>query len=144
MNPLILERLNQTNLRQWCRRRQIDLCLLFGSSVSGNVHPNSDVDIAISSISNELSEIKLSLIGELEDMIQAEVDLTILHADMSPLLLYEIMIKGQPLFVSKPEILIEKQIYALKLYEDVPFLTKWQDLALSVNLERFKNVTANY
>jgi len=36
--------------------------------------------------------------------------------------------------------LIEKQIYAIKMYEDYPFLTKYQELALKVNLERLKNV----
>jgi|GEM_PF-1783599 len=140
----IQKKLNQTDLPGWCQNHQIDLCILFGSSVSGRVHPNSDVDIAISSQSNDLAVIKVQLIGELTDIFQAEIDLIILHADMSPLLLYEIMIKGQPLFVSNREILIEKQIYAIKLYEDVPFLKKWQDLSHSVNLERLKNVTANY
>jgi len=80
----------------------------------------------------------------LEDIIKSTIDLIIFHADMSPLLLYEILIKGKPLYISDPEIYIKKQIYAIKLYEDVPFLKKWQDLSLSVNLDRLKNVTAAY
>lgn len=142
--PLNLEKINQPALTNWCKKYQIDLCILFGSNATGRVHPRSDVDLALYSKITNLMELKLQLIGELEDLLQAEVDLTILHGDMSPLLLHEILLKGNPLFVSRREILIEKQIYAIKMYSDVPFLTKYQDLSLKRNLERFKNVTGNY
>lgn len=105
------------------------------------MHPRSDVDLAIYSAATALIDLKLQLIGELEDLLQAEIDLTIWHGDMSPLLMHEIMTKGKPLFVSNRKILIEKQIYAIKMYEDYPFLTKYQELAMKVNLERLKNVT---
>jgi len=117
--------------------------MLFGSTVTGKVHPHSDVDVAIYSEVTDLMDLKLRLIGELEDLLQAEIDLTILHRDMSPLLLHEIMLKGKPLFVSNRDIFIEWQMYAIKLYDDVPFLTKYQDLSLKINRERFKDVTGN-
>lgn len=145
MTLCIHEKIDNSLLKKWCQKHQIDLCILFGSSVTGKIHKNSDIDIAaIYSSKNELLKIKLQLIGELEDIIGSTVDLTILHADMSPLLLYEIMVKDKPLYISDPDIYIEKQIYAIKLYDDVPFLKKWQDLSFSVNLEKLKNVTADY
>jgi len=138
------ENMNKTLLSRWCQKHQIDFCILFGSRVTGKTHRNSDVDLAIYCKKHELSGKKLQLIGELEDIVLATIDLTILHADMSPLLLYEIMINGKPLYISNQEIFIEKKIYAIKLYADVPFLKKWQDLSLSVKLKRLKNVTSNY
>jgi len=136
----IQKRIDNILLNQWCQKNQIDFCVLFGSSVTGKVHQNSDIDLAVFSAKNGLLQKKLQLIGELEDIIGATVDLTILHADMSPLLLHEIITKGKPLYISNPEIYIEKQIYAIKLYDDVPFLKKWQDLSLSMKLKRLKNV----
>jgi len=58
------------------------------------MHPHSDVDLAIYSSVTALTDLKLQLIGELEDLLKAEVDLTIWHGDMSPLLMFEIMTKG--------------------------------------------------
>jgi len=133
-------KINNILLTCWCQKHKIDFCLLFGSSVTGKVHQNSDIDLAIFSAKNGLLQKKLQLIGELEDTIDATVDLTILHADISPLLLHEIMTKGKLLYNSNPEIYIDKQIYAIKLYDDVPFLKKWQDLTLSMRLKRLKNV----
>lgn len=144
MIPSILEKPNHPALASWCTKHRIDWCILFGSGASGKMHPRSDVDLAIYSSVTALTDLKLQLIGELEDLLQAEVDLTIWHSDMSPLLMFEIMTKGKPLFVSNRDILIEKQIYAIKMYEDYPFLTKYQELAMKVNLERLKNVTRNY
>ena len=135
--------IDKTTLTNWCNKHRIDLCMLFGSTVTGKVHPHSDVDVAIYSEVTDLMDLKLRLIGELEDLLQAEIDLTILHRDMSPLLLHEIMLKGKPLFVSNRDIFIEWQMYAIKLYDDVPFLTKYQDLSLKINRERFKDVTGN-
>jgi len=136
-------KIDDSLLNRWCRKHQIDFCVLFGSSVTGKVHQNSDIDLAIFRPKNGLLQKKLQLIGELEDLIGATIDLTILHADMSPLLLHEIMTKGKPLYISNPEIYIEKQIYAIKLYDDVPFLKKWQDLSLSIRMKRLKNVISS-
>jgi len=137
------QKIDNKLLNQWCQKHQIDFCILFGSSVSGKVHQNSDIDLAVFSAKNGLMQKKLQLIGELEDIIGATIDLIILHADMSPLLLHEIMTKGKPLYISNPEIYIEKQIYAIKLYDDVAFLKRWQDLSLSLRLKRLKNVVSN-
>lgn len=139
----IKQHIDKSGLAVWCKGNRIDLCILFGSHASGKVHPRSDVDLAIYSEVTDLTELKLRLIGELEDVFQAEIDLTILHHDMSPLLLHEIMLKGKPLFVSNRDIFIEWQIYAIKMYDDVPFLTKYQDLSLKINREHFKHVTGN-
>ncbi len=137
-------KINDPLLHKWCQKHQIDFCILFGSAVTGKRHLRSDIDIAISSEQKNLQDRKLQLIGELEDIVKDTVDLVIFHSDMSPLLLYEIMIKGKPLYVADRDKYIEKQIYALKLYDDVPFLKKWQDLSLSIKLARLKDVTSRY
>lgn len=144
MKIYIQEQINNTMLDQWCQKHQIDFCILFGSAVTGKVHNNSDIDIAVYSAKKKLHQEKLHLIGELEDIFDAPIDLVILHSDMSPLLLHEIMMNGKPLYISNRDIYIEKQIYAIKLYDDVPLLKKWQDLSLSVKLRKLKDVTSNY
>ncbi|MDZ7262324.1 MAG: nucleotidyltransferase domain-containing protein [candidate division KSB1 bacterium] len=136
--------LNSSVLKSWCQKNQIDLCILFGSSVAGRVHARSDVDIALYAKKKDLLNHKLRLIGELEDIIEKTVDLMVLHPDMSPLLRHEIMTKGISLYISDRDIYIEQKIYAIKLYEDVPFLKKWQDLSLSVKLKKLKDATSGY
>jgi len=140
MTAHIQTKIDDILLTRWCQKHQIDFCVLFGSTVTGKVHQHSDMDLAVFSAKNGLLQKKLQLIGELEDIIGTAVDLIIIHSDMSPLLLHEIMTKGKPLYIASPEIYFEQQIYAIKLYDDVPFLKKWQDLSLSVKLKRLKNV----
>ncbi len=54
----IQEKINKILLSQWCQKHQIDFCILFGSSVTGQLHKNSDIDIAVYSSKNELLKIK--------------------------------------------------------------------------------------
>jgi len=143
MPKTIHQKYKNPALKHWCQKHQLNFCILFGSSVNGPVHAHSDIDIAIES-SLDLAPQKLVLIGELQDILDGEIDLVIFHRDMPPLLLYEIMVKGVPLFIANKNIYLEKQIYAIKFYDDVAFLKKWQDLSLKTNLERLKNVTHNY
>jgi predicted nucleotidyltransferase len=34
-------------LAEWCGKRPLRLCVLFGSQATGKAHPRSDVDLAI-------------------------------------------------------------------------------------------------
>jgi len=135
--------INNTLLNQWCKNNGIDLCILFGSVVSEKTHANSDLDIAIYCENRELIDLKLKLMGELEDIFKTTIDLVILRPDMSPLLRHEILLKGKPLYISDQKLYIEQLIYTVKLYDDVPFLNKWQDLSLSVKFRKLKDVASN-
>ncbi|MBN1350132.1 nucleotidyltransferase domain-containing protein [candidate division KSB1 bacterium] len=130
-------------INSWCKKNHIDLCLLFGSFASAKHHANSDIDIALYSSKIDLLPHKLHLIGELEPITGGFLDLVILYRDMDPLLRFEILTKGIPLFIAKKSIYIEQQIYAIKLNEDVSFLKRWQALSIDMKLERLKHGTAN-
>lgn len=100
------------------RHYGIRLLLLFGSSVTGNVHPRSDVDLAVL-----LDRPRLSL-GEHAELIHElqrlfpdrEVDLAILnHAD--PLFLKKITDSCRLLHGS-PSVLQRLKLLAFKRYQD--------------------------
>jgi predicted nucleotidyltransferase len=131
-------------LPAWCQGHQIDLCILFGSCASQTEHALSDIDIALYSQHKNLLDWKLRLVGELEEMIPgAPIDVVIIHRDMSLLLRHEILLKGKPLFISNRRIYDEQIMYAVKMYDDVSFLKKYQDIVLETKLRKLKDVSTN-
>lgn len=98
MPKTIHKKFQNPAIKHWCQKHQLNFCILFGSSVNGPVHAHSDIDIAIES-SLDLAPQKLVSIGELQDILDGEIDLVIFHKP--PLLLFEIMVKGAPLFIAK-------------------------------------------
>ena len=112
---------------------------MFGSQVTGKIHHNSDIDIAVFSKEKNLLPDKLRLMGELEDIINSPVDLVVIHQNISLLLLHEIMTKGKPLYMTNSDIFFEKKIYGIKIFEDFQFLKRYQEESLSFKLKRLKD-----
>jgi len=108
----------QGDLKDIAEKHGIVLALKFGSSVKGQVHPKSDVDLAILL---DRSSISLQDHAELLQSLQPlfpdrELDLALInHAD--PLLLKKITDNCELLFGS-PERLQALKIYAFKRYQD--------------------------
>src|SRR5512136_732965 len=106
------------SLSDVCQRHGVVLLLQFGSTVSGPVRPDSDLDLAV-----QLSDPELSFerFGELHHDLQQlfqnrEIDLSIInHAD--PLFLKKIVERCQLLYGSVRR-LQELRIYAFKRYQD--------------------------
>jgi predicted nucleotidyltransferase len=105
-------------LEKIARRHGIELILQFGSLVTGQVHPRSDLDLALlfdrPAVSfEELADLRHEL-GSLDP--DREVDLAIInHAD--PLFLKKITEQCRLLHGS-PRRLAELRIYAFKRYQD--------------------------
>ena len=106
------------DLEQIARRHGIELLLEFGSMVTGQVHPRSDLDLAVLFNRPVVSFEKLAdLRHELQSLNpEREVDLAIInHAD--PLFLRRITERCRLLF-GPPRRLAELKIYAFKRYQD--------------------------
>jgi predicted nucleotidyltransferase len=123
-------------LSGFCRKNSIDLLILFGSHARGEIHPASDVDIAIKFRRGaEIS--KLELIYKLNDLFNGkDVDLVILTANTDPLLLYEVFSNGRPLYEEDPDIFEKEKLRAWKLYLDTAKIRELQKKYLKETVER--------
>ena len=100
------------------RRRGIRLLLQFGSSVTGRLHPGSDVDLGVllDRAPTSLAD-HADLVAELQALVpDREVDVAIInHAD--PLFLKKIT-EAVKLLYGSPRALHELKMYAFKRYQD--------------------------
>jgi len=99
-------------------RHRIRLLLQHGSTVTGLVHPNSDVDVAVLFEPGEASvRAVAALSGELQAFFPgSDLDLSVInHAD--PLFLKKILERCRLLF-GEPRVLSELRLYAFRRYQD--------------------------
>jgi predicted nucleotidyltransferase len=110
--------MNIRGIKTFCRTHGIALMVLFGSSAGTKEGSANDLDIAVKfKHGKEVS--KLKLIYKLDDLFYGiKIDLVLLTADTSPLLLHEIYQKGECLFEFKKDIFLMEKLRAWKLYLD--------------------------
>ena len=110
--------MKDARLEEIARRHGIRLLLQFGSTVSGRVHPRSDVDLSVllHRPSGSLRE-RAELLHDLQSLFpHREVDLVLInHAD--PLLLKKIMEAPRLLHGTVRQVQ-ELRIYAFKRHQD--------------------------
>jgi predicted nucleotidyltransferase len=107
-----------TDLERLARTYGIRLVLQFGSSVTGRLHPGSDVDVAVLLDRPQLTLAeRAGLLHELQPLFpDREVDLAILnHAD--PLFLKKVT-EDCRLLHGAPAELARLKLYAFKRYQD--------------------------
>ena len=105
-------------LEEIAQRHGIELILEFGSMVTGNVHPRSDVDLAVLFRGRTPSLRELAGLGHALQALHPgrEVDVAVInHAD--PLFLRKITERCRLLHGSRRR-LAELRIYAFKRYQD--------------------------
>jgi len=105
-------------LDEIARRHGIELIVQFGSSVSGLMHPGSDIDLAV--LFRHVPESYAGL-GDLEADLQAlaperEVDLGVLNR-ADPLFLKQVMDHARLLYGSRQRF-EQMQLYAFRRYQD--------------------------
>ncbi|HAK88118.1 MAG: hypothetical protein A2077_02905 [Nitrospirae bacterium GWC2_46_6] len=132
--------MESADIRRFCEENNIELLVLFGSHVSGETHPESDVDVAVKF--GEKAEVsKLELIYRLDNILDGKnIDLVILTSDTAPLLLYEIFFNGRPLYERITGIFDAEKLRAWKLYIDTKKLRAMQKKYLKEFTERISNV----
>ena len=132
--------MKNSNVQSFCERNDIELLILFGSHVSGEAHPGSDIDVAVK-FRGEAGVSKLELIYQLDDIFNGrDIDLVILTADTEPLLLYEIFSNGKLLYERSPGIFDAGKLRAWKLYLDTEKLRTMQKRYLKKFVERISHV----
>lgn len=113
-------------LTQICRRFGINLLVLFGSRAKGWADAESDFDIGvwIEDYQDDWRR-EAELWGVLSDVFKAgELDMVVLNrADGA--LSYEIACYGKPLFESRPFLFQKFQVLAMKRYEDMKKINRW-------------------
>ncbi len=131
--------MGNTDIRRFCEENNIELLVLFGSHASGEIHPESDIDVAVKlKGGSEVS--KLELIYRLDNILNGgNIDLVILTPDTEPLLLYEIFFNGRPLYERIPGIFDAEKLRAWKLYIDTEKLRVIQTKYLKEFAERISN-----
>ena len=108
---------NQKAIKKIAKTYNLSLILIFGSYITGKVHPNSDLDIAVTAKRELEQENHSQLLFDLGEIFpKNEIDLVLInHAD--PLLLKKISENCKILYGSE-RLLAEFKIYAFKKYCD--------------------------
>ena len=88
--------------RNWCQQCPMQLCVLFGSQVTGKTHPHSDVDLALWPTRTLSPLTRLRWLRELETALDQDVSLVLVSQDLDPVLGFEIMQQGCLVFEDTP------------------------------------------
>lgn len=105
--------------------------MLFGSQATGQVHPRSDVDIALFSYKAKLRPQIVTLAGALEDFLGREADLTIIDGETDPVLRLEVFRKVKCLYEAEPWLFFAQKCAAMRIYEDTAYLRRMRDTRLA-------------
>ncbi len=100
MNDGLLEPSIETALQAWCQQTGIELCVLFGSRAQNRAHSASDVDLALAPEPEPRQRLVWQV--ELEDLLNAEVDVVLLTAKTEPILGWEIARNGRLIYEDRP------------------------------------------
>ena len=116
-----LDKITRT-VRCWCCERPVRQCALFGSQVSGKTHARSDVDLALWPAQPVLPLTRLRWLRELEVSLAQGVSLVLVSSDLDPVLGFEIVSKGYPVFEAEPELWASERVRLWHAYNDaLPF-----------------------
>ncbi|MEK7203014.1 MAG: nucleotidyltransferase domain-containing protein [Patescibacteria group bacterium] len=118
------------------KKHSISLFLLFGSQVSGKIHPKSDVDFGFLAEKklkpNEIAKIQFILSERLKIKDLEVIDLK----DASPLLLRNIAQSSILLYQKETELFERFKIYGIKIYMESKKLLKIRESSLNKFLEK--------
>jgi predicted nucleotidyltransferase len=123
-------------LNQLAQKFGLDLIILFGSHARGQTHRESDVDVAVHTISKDHDwQWEINLIREMVFALDCDnLDVTLTN-DVSPLLMYEIARDGIPLYEANEGRFEDFQIYAAKRHADSYKIYRIQQLYLEDRLD---------
>lgn len=119
----------------------IDLAFLYGSYASGHPVEESDIDVAVFS-GKEMDEdtafdIVSSISLELTGQLKRDTNLLYIDAELSkPMLHYNAIVQGIPVFIKNFEQYVDLRIRAISMMEDFSlFGPKWQAEIARTRLE---------
>ena len=121
----MIERLRDY-FRQEAVRFKIEAVFLYGSQATGLPRPDSDVDLAIAFEDEEMSKEEIfdrinALALKLTEILDFEVNLIAIDKDFGrPMLYYNAIVKGIPIFTAHPEYhtwLVNQAIHQMEDFE---------------------------
>ena len=109
--------------RMVSRRREIQATYLFGSTVTGRVRPDSDVDVAVlltrPAGAKRSVDYRLKLMADLGAALhRSDVDVVILN-DAPPLLAHRVLSRGVLVFERSASARVRFQVRTAALYNDL-------------------------
>lgn len=100
----------------------MQLIVVFGSQATGMIHSQSDVDVAVWPSGEVSPSTKLAWQAELERLLDHDVSLVIVTADLDPILGMEIVRHGRVIHEARPGLWQEKRLQLWHGYNDsLPF-----------------------
>jgi predicted nucleotidyltransferase len=123
----------------------IDMAFLYGSWATGYPKIDSDVDIAVvfnkEKGRDELFDIITTLSLELTNVLKTEANVLYIDEEFSkPMLYYNAIVHGIPVFIGSFTRYVDKRLYAIYQMEDFSiFGKKWQSEIVQKRLERLNN-----
>jgi len=106
----------------WCQQQPVSLCVLFGSQATDQMHPQSDVDLAVWPAQVLPVTARLEWVVELETRLNQDVSLVIVSPDLDPVLQFEIARQGQLIFEARAGLWEEERLHLWHAYNDsLPF-----------------------
>ncbi len=109
-------------VKTWCREQPVRLCVFFGSQATGQSTGHSDIDLAIWPTASLSTSDRLRWLRELEALLQSDVSLVIVSADLDPVLGMEICRQGRLIYERSPELWVHLRWQLWHAYNDsLPF-----------------------
>ena len=97
---------------------------VYGSSVNGRMHSESDVDVAV--VGSDLSQ--RGLIKKMNTIdSKRKIDARLVNSDQSPVYLSQIIRSGKAILIKDEKLKTNFEVKAMKRYYDlIPYLEKYQ------------------
>ena len=105
-------------IKVWCQDQPVRLCVLFGSQATGRANTYSDIDLAIWPAETLSTTTRLRWVSELEILLETEISLVIVSADLDPVLGIEIYRHGQLVYEREPELWFHHRLQLWHSYND--------------------------
>lgn len=111
-----------------------DIIFLFGSVLTENFRPDSDIDVGVYFENRNYD--KSSICDAVMDFFRTEqIDVAFLN-EAGPLLLYQVVKKGKPTAYKNYKALVEFRLRSLKQYWETKKFRKLKELVLKNALEK--------
>jgi predicted nucleotidyltransferase len=138
--PQPFDKSSLPELSDLCRKHHLDLLVLFGSQVKGEIHAHSDFDLAAVPERGFEPDLVAATMDFSRRLQRGDVELVIVTTNDSPVLLWEIFTSGIPLYEARPDLFEDWVVLTHKIYWDTEKFRRWQRLSLEKWLEE-ENVT---
>ncbi len=117
----------QPEIKKLAEKHRLSFVTLFGSQARGNVHPDSDIDIAV--IGKDDHD-KMRLMADFSDLLKREDVEVVNLAHASPTLMHSVVKDGVLLYERENGEFLKWKLYAIWVWLDTAWLRRLRDKKL--------------